>query len=122
MECYYKSKPKINGYRQQMHAIWRDKGKFNITEQRLTDQQSQIRKKQSLTNLELEEIQRRIEDEPHGHVPRDSESEDEQCFLGFDEKSGDVFLRDVRVFVEDIGNHHENFEFVFRIKEELLED
>ena len=50
---------------------------FSITEQRLMDQQSQIRKKQWLTNLELEEIQRRIEDEPHGHVPSDRESEDE---------------------------------------------
>ena len=67
MEYYCWSKPKINGYLQRMHAIWRDKGMFNITEQRFMDQQSQIRKKQSLTNLELEEIQRRIEDEPHGH-------------------------------------------------------
>ena len=42
MECYYRNKPKINGYRQQMHAIWTDKGMFNITEQRLME--SQIRK------------------------------------------------------------------------------
>ena len=49
------------------------------------DQQSQIRKKQELTKLELEEIQR-TEDDPHGHVPNDSESEDEQWFLVFDEK------------------------------------
>ena len=39
----------------------------------------------------------------YGHVPNDSESEDEQWFLGFDEKGGDVFLKDVRVAVEDIG-------------------
>ena len=60
-----------------MHAICRDKGMFNITELRPMDQQSHIRKKQWLTNLELEEIQRRIKDEPHGHVPNASESEDE---------------------------------------------
>ena len=42
------------------------------------DQQSQIRKKQLLTKLEFKEIQRRIEDKPHGHAPNDSESEDEQ--------------------------------------------
>ena len=77
---------------------------FNITEQRLMDQQSQIRKKQWLTELEFEEIQRRIEDKPHSYVLNDSESEDEQWFLGFDEKGGDVFLKDVRVVVEDIGN------------------
>ena len=72
--------------------------------------------------LELEEMQRRTEDEQHGHVPNDSESEDEQWFLGFDEKGGDIFLKDVRVIVEDIGNQHENVEFGFRIKEELQGD
>ena len=77
---------KNNGYRQQMHAIWRDKGMFNITEQRLINQQSQIWKNLWLTKLELEEIQRRIEDEVHDVVPNDSESEDEQWLLGFDEK------------------------------------
>ena len=56
MDCYYRSKPKINGYQQRMHTIWRDKGMFNINEQRLIYQQSQIRKKQWLTKLELEEI------------------------------------------------------------------
>ena len=45
MECYYWTKPKFTGYQQQMHAIWRDKGMSNITEQRLMDQRSQIRKK-----------------------------------------------------------------------------
>ena len=42
--------------------------------------------------------------------------------LGFDEKGGDGFLKDVKVVVEDIGNQHENVEFGFRIKEELQED
>ena len=47
------------------------------------DQQNQIRKKQWLTKLELEEIQRRIGEEPNGHVPNDSKSEDEQLFFRF---------------------------------------
>ena len=42
--------------------------------------------------------------EPHGHVPNDSEKEDKQWLLGFDEKGGDVFLKGVRVVVEGIGN------------------
>ena len=67
-------------------------------------------------NLKLEEIQRRIEGQPQGNVPSDSESKDEQCFLGFDEKDGDVFLKNVRVVVEDIANCHENVKFSFRIK------
>ena len=45
---------------------------FNLTtEQRLMDQQSYIRKKQWLRNLELEEMQRKIEDEQDGNVPSD---------------------------------------------------
>ena len=96
---------------------WRGKGIFKISEQGLMDQQSLIRKKQWLTKLEPEEIQRRMEDEPN-----DSKSEDEQWFLGFNEKGGDVFLKDVRVVVEEIGNRHESVEVGFRIKDELQED
>ena len=72
--------------------------------------------------MEFEEIQRRIEDKPHGHLTNDSKSEDQQWFLGFDENGGNVCLKDVIVVVEDIGNRHENVEFGLRIKEELLED
>ena len=50
------SKLKLNGYQQRVHAIWRDKGRFNMTDERLKDQQSQIRKKPWLTKLELEEL------------------------------------------------------------------
>ena len=60
---------------------------------------------------------------PHSHVPIDSEREDGQWFLGFTEKGEDVFLKEVRAVVEDIGNRNDqNVEFGFRIKEELLED
>ena len=72
--------------------------------------------------MEFEEIQRRIEEKPHGHLTNDSKSEDQQWFLGFDENGGNVCLKDVIVLVEDIGNRHENVEFGLRIKEELLED
>ena len=74
--------------------VWRDKVMFNITERWLMDQKCQIRNKEWLTNLELQEIQRRVEDEPHGHVPSDTEREAEQWFIGFNEKGGDVFLKD----------------------------
>ena len=56
------------------------------------------------------------------YLPNDNESEVEHWFLGFSEKGGDVFLKDVRVVAENIGNRHENVEFGFRIKEELPED
>ena len=73
--------------------------------------------------MELDEIQRRIEDEPLDHVQNDCKSKDEQWFSYFDEKKGgDVFLKVVRVVVEDIANRHNNFGFGFRIKEKVLED
>ena len=72
--------------------------------------------------MEFKEIQKRIKDEPHGHVPSDRNSEEEPWFLGFNKKGGDVFVKNVRVVVEDISNQHENVEFGFRNKEELLED
>ena len=37
-------------------------------------------------------------------------------------KVRDVFLKYIRVVVEDNGNQHENVEFGFRIREDLLED
>ena len=72
--------------------------------------------------MELKEIQGRIEDESHGDVPSYSESEDEQWFLNFNEKGRDVFLKDIRVVVEDIDNRLKNVEFGFGIKEKLLVD
>ena len=33
-----------------------------------------------------------------------------------------IFLKEFRVVAEDIDNQHKNLEFVFRIKEELLDD
>ena len=43
------------------------------------DRQRQIKTKQWLTKLELDEIQRRIEDEPHGrHLQNNSGNEGKQ--------------------------------------------
>ena len=50
MECYYLSKPvdesgrPVIGYRQRMHAIWKERGLPKKTEQRLCDQARAIRK------------------------------------------------------------------------------
>ena len=42
--------------------------------------------------------------------------------ISIKKKGGDVFLKVVRVVVEDIANRHNNFGFGFRIKEKVLED
>ena len=45
-----------------MLQIWVEMGMFQVTEQRLVDHANQIRKKQWLSELELEEIRRLIEE------------------------------------------------------------
>lgn len=67
MECYYRSKPvddngiPIKGYRQRMHKEWRERGPFDVTEQRICDQARAIRKNGWLTEIELEFIRRNVE-------------------------------------------------------------
>ena len=70
MKCFYLSDPKKRGYRKRMHVLWNDRGMFNVTEQRLIDQKNQIVKKQWLSSLELEEIQRNVEDAAYGEIDR----------------------------------------------------
>ena len=55
IECHYRSVPSRRGYRKLMLDLWREKGMF------LVDQSNQTRKRGWLTDLELEDIVRRIE-------------------------------------------------------------
>ena len=77
MECYYLSEPGEKGYRKRMHAIWNQQGMFSVTEQRLVDQANQIRKRKWLSDLELEEINRNIQDAAHGQVTEDTSNREE---------------------------------------------
>ena len=66
MEWYFLSKPMdeegkpLRGCRKRMHAIWKERQKMVVTEQRLYDQARMIKKNGWLTNLELEDITRRV--------------------------------------------------------------
>ena len=87
MECFFLSKPfddngkPVRGYRQRMYRIWKEKCPFEVTEQRLTDQARAIRKNGWLSDIELEEIQRksldpRNDDEENLTInPQETESE-----------------------------------------------
>ena len=68
MECYYRSEPRVKGYRKRMHDLWIAKDLFIATEQRIVDQANQIRKRKWLSDLELEEIRRNIDDVQHGEL------------------------------------------------------
>ena len=69
MECFYRSRPfneegkPIRGYRQRMFREWKDRGMFETTEQRVCDQARAIRKNGWLSDLELDMIRRKIENE-----------------------------------------------------------
>ena len=75
-------------------------GMFNVTEQRLVDQKNNILKRKWLLDLELEEIQRNIEDIRNGEVGLKSDV-DEGWFLGFDHEGQDVFMKKCEVRLED---------------------
>ena len=76
MECYYRSERGVRGYRKRMHDLWIAKDLFVVTEQRIVDQANQIRKKKWLSDLELEEIQRNVDDVQHGEVGPETENEE----------------------------------------------
>ena len=68
MQCYYGSDYGKNGYRKRIHAIWNKMGMFNVTEQTLVDQKNNILKRKWLPDLDLEELQRNIEDVGNGKM------------------------------------------------------
>ena len=60
MECYLLSEPKIKGYRKHMLSLWQQKGMFWVSEQRLVDQANTIRRNSWMTELEIEELERKV--------------------------------------------------------------
>ena len=59
MECYLLSEPKIRGYRKCMLSLWLQKGMFWVSKQRLVDQANTIRRNSWMTELEIEELERK---------------------------------------------------------------
>ena len=60
MECYLLSEPKIRGYRKRMLSLWLQKGMFWVSEQPLFDQANTIRRNSWMTELEIEELERKV--------------------------------------------------------------
>ena len=100
-----------------MHVIWNEMGMFNVTEQRLVDQKNNILKGKWLSDLELEETQRNIEDTGNSEMGLESDG-DEGWFLGFDHERQDVFMKECEVGLEDclVPNAEEERSNVFVIK------
>ena len=61
MPCYYQSQPVVRGYRQKLHAFWKEKRLFQVGEKGLCDQVRMIQKKGWLSQQQLEPIRRLVE-------------------------------------------------------------
>ena len=60
MEYYLLSKQKIRGYRKRMLSLLLQKGMFWVSEQKLVDQANTIRRNSWMTELEIEELERKV--------------------------------------------------------------
>ena len=60
MECYLLSEPTNRGYRKCMLSLWLQKGMFWVSEQRLVDLANTIRRNSWMTELEIEELERKV--------------------------------------------------------------
>ena len=60
MECYLLSEPKIIGYRKGMLSLWQQKSMFWVSEQRFVDEANTIRRNSWMTELEIEELERKV--------------------------------------------------------------
>ena len=60
MECYLLSEPKIRGYKKRMLSLWLQKGMFWVSEQILVDQANSICRNSWMTELEIEELERKV--------------------------------------------------------------
>ena len=60
MEWYLLSEPNIRRYRKRMLSLWLQNGMFWVSEQRLVDQANTIRRNSWMTELEIEELERKV--------------------------------------------------------------
>ena len=60
IECHLLSEPKVRGYRKCMLSLWLNKGMFWVSEQRLVDHANTICRNISMTELEIEELERNL--------------------------------------------------------------
>ena len=140
MECFYRSNPfneegrPIRGYRQRMFREWRVRGTFDSTEQRICDQARAIRKNGWLSELELEMIKRKIEDEEQdagGNLEDEAQSEivneetevrNDQGDANYQVDDADVIKQDVNeAETNDVEIDEEKGQIVEQLKEKMTE-
>ena len=60
MECYLLSEPKLRGCRKHRPSLWLQKGMFWVSEQRTVDQLNTIRRNSWMTELKIEELEKKV--------------------------------------------------------------
>ena len=77
-KCYSLSQPTVRGFRKRMYDIWNERNNQAITEQRLSDQIRNIKKKNNwLSHIEKEEIERQVrESDNDNSLEEHNEQED----------------------------------------------
>ena len=119
MECFYRSNPfneegrPIRGYRQRMFREWRVRSMFDSTEQRISDQARAIRKNGWLSELELEMIKRKIEDErqnENGNLEDEAQNEivNEETEVRNDQEDDNYQVDDADVIRHDVNEAETN--------------
>ena len=110
--CYSMSNPSLRGYRKRMHNIWQERNDIPLTEQRLADQIHGIKKKNWLSVIEREEIERQLNPNERMEDQRDHEEEAETTNPQDKETSHDSNLP-----AGESNEAPENMEYVRKIKE-----
>ena len=110
--CYSMSNPSLRGYRKRMHNIWQERNDIPLTEQRLADQIHGIKKKNWLSVIEREEIERQLNPNERMEDQRDHEEEAETTDPQDNETSHDSNLP-----AGESNEAPENMEYVRKIKE-----
>ena len=132
MECFYRSNPfneegrPIRGYRQRMFREWRARGMFDSTEQRICDQARAIRKNGWLSELELEMIKRKIEDEEQnedGNLEDEAQSEivNEETEIRNDQEDANYQVDDADVIRQDVNEAETNDVEIYEEKRQIVE-
>ena len=87
IECWIRSDPTTRRCRKRMKKIWDEKGLFQANEQRIVDQARMIRVNGWLTEIEIEDIRRRIE----GAGEQEHENEDEEQAEQYDAEMQETY-------------------------------
>ena len=81
MECYYRSNLEVVRYIERMHMLWKEKGMFDVKEQRLVDRNWQIVAKKWFSDLHLNDMN----GNPMG-VTEESDGNAGEVSIGFSEE------------------------------------